>query len=71
MEEYVARSGDRFSTFGRFRAVDYFAEAEIFERRADLRDSNSGEASGLSFQSMKVCWRSMKNLRVSGFSAKE
>ena len=32
-------------------------------------DSNSGVPVGLSFQSMNVCWRSMKNLRVSSFSA--
>ena len=48
----------------------YFAAEEIFERRASFSEANSGAESGLSFQSMNVCWRSMKNRRVSGFSAK-
>ena len=50
--------------------MGYFAAAAIFARRESFIWANSGASNGLSFQSMNVCWRSMKNRRVSGLSAK-
>ena len=54
----------------RYLTGGYFAAEEIFERSESFSAVNSGADIGLSFQSMKVCWRSMKNRRVSGFSVK-
>ena len=46
-----------------------FDAAEIFSRSAERMESNSGEERGLSFQSMNVCCRDMKNARVSSFDS--
>ena len=70
----VSTSASGFCRSRRFRVpaegLDHSAfAAAILSRSACFIESNSGVPMGLSFQSIKVCWRSMKNLRVSSFSA--
>ena len=48
-----------------------FADEVILSPSVFCTVLNSSELKGLSFQSMNVCWRSMKNLRSSPFSANE
>ena len=51
--------------------VDRYAlAASILATSLDWRSLNSAESIFLSFQSMKVCWRSMKKARVASLSLK-